>query len=241
MTGVWIALALAAFMAGLSKGGFGAVLVTLITPVMAFVMPVQEAVPLVLPLLIFADVFALYAYWNAWDNRLVRLMLPAAFIGIFIGTFLLSTLDENTLRILLGLFSLGFVVFKLLESRLPKYQPKNWHGWLAGGASALTSALANSGAPPFTAYMLLQNVTPRVFIGTTTLFFAVVNSSRIPFLIGEDLISWGNVTRVIWVAPLVPLGVWFGRMFIDRVNKRVFDTLMTALLAVAGLLLLFYR
>jgi uncharacterized membrane protein YfcA len=39
--------------------------------------------------------------------------------------------------------------------------------------------------------------------------------------------------------PLVPLGVWVGKRFGDRVNKRVFDRIIMVLLAISALLLIF--
>ena len=41
----------------------------------------QVAVVLVLPLLIFADGFALYYYWKQWDRHYISLMLHAGIAG----------------------------------------------------------------------------------------------------------------------------------------------------------------
>ena len=73
--------------------------------------------------------------------------------------------------------------FKIASDRLASlaYQPRKWHGYFAGWASGFGSTLANVGAPPFTAYLLLQpKMTPRRFVGTTTLFFAVMNLTKVP-------------------------------------------------------------
>ncbi|HLA43408.1 MAG TPA: hypothetical protein VJZ27_08245, partial [Aggregatilineales bacterium] len=59
-----IVILLAGLLVGLSKGGLGGpVPVTLTAPILSLIMPVSEAVALILPLLLFADIFALRFYW----------------------------------------------------------------------------------------------------------------------------------------------------------------------------------
>ncbi|NLX10741.1 MAG: sulfite exporter TauE/SafE family protein [Chloroflexi bacterium] len=225
---------------GLSKGGLGPVVVSTVTPLLSLVMPVPQAVATALPLLLIGDVFALRAYWGQWELHHVRLMLPAAVLGVLAGTFLLTSLPDDVLRPVLGLFTLLAVGYKLLSKRFAAahYHARPWHGYLAGAASGLGSALANLGAPPYTAYMLLQDVSPRLFIGTTTLFFAIVNLLKLPGLIAAGLIDLSALRDVILMLPLVLLGVHMGRRFIEWIDPAVFEWGMIALLVAASTLLL---
>lgn len=236
-----VVVALISLFIGLSKGGMGAALVLLATPLLSLVMPVQQAVSTVLPLLIIADALALWMYWKKWDIHYVRLLTPMAVVGVVIGTFLLANLPDLVLRRTLGLFTVAFIIYKLFGARLTSmnYTERPWHGWLAGGASGLGSALANSGAPPFTAYMLLQNVEPVIFVGTTTLFFAIVNLLKLPGLIIADILHWGDVLSVAWALPLLVAGVGIGRWLVPRMNRVVFEYVMLAVLGVAAVVLLF--
>lgn len=237
----YIVVALVGILIGLSKGGMGAVLVILVTPLLTLVMPTSDAVSLSLPLLIFADAFALYVYWNQWDMRYVRLMLPSAILGIVFGTLLLATLPDLTLRRLLGIFTLIFVAYRLLSERLLAihYQPQAWHGYAAGAASGLGSALANTGSPPFTAYMLLQGVSPEVFAATTTIFFAIVNALKLPAQIVAGLMHFDRLLATLWVLPLIVAGVWAGRWMIRRMNQPLFERMLLVLLALASVVLIF--
>lgn len=236
----YLIVSLTALLIGLSKGGMGAVLAVLVTPLLSMVMPVSAAISLALPLLIFADVFALWFYWKTWDLRYIRLMLPSAVGGIVVGTVLLASLDNLTLRHILGIFIVIFVIYKLLSSRLTQlnYHPRDWHGVLAGAASGLGSALANTGAPPFTVYMLLQDLSPRVFVGTTTLFFALINLIKLPGLLFAGLMNFQTMLDTIWVLPLIPLGVYIGRVLVNRMNKDVFEQFMLVVLVIASVVLL---
>lgn len=235
-----LTIALAALMVGLAKGGLGP-LGGLLAPLLSQVMPVQEAVGLTLPLLMIGDVFALRAYWKQWNTRYVRLLLPAAVVGIVLGVLLLKTLPDTTMRTILGIVTLITVAYKLASDSIKRlaYQPRDWHGTVAGGVGGFASALANAGGPPITAYMLLQKLEPTVFISTQVLFFAIINALKLPIFLSANVI---DLQRLLSIAPamlLIPVGVWLGYQVIKRMDRRLFDWFITATLLWAGLSLLF--
>jgi uncharacterized membrane protein YfcA len=108
-------------------------------------------------------------------------------------------------------------------------------GWLSG----FGSALANTGSPPYTAYMLLRKVEPLPFAGTATLFFAIINLLKMPGLVMGGIFDWPLFLSTLWAVPLIPLLVWAGRYLVLRIDPILFDRLMLALLAMASFILLF--
>jgi uncharacterized membrane protein YfcA len=166
-------------------------------------------------------------------------------LGLIVGTLLLALLatrpDDTMLRRTLGAFALIVVLYKLGSDRLRgiRYQPHNWHGYLAGGASGFGSALANAGAAPFTAYMLLQDFNPQMFIGTATLYFAIINLLKLPGVIYLGLLDFRQLLSILWSLPFIPLGVWIGRWLVERINPRTFEWSMLLLLLWMSIVLLF--
>lgn len=242
MSAIEIALiALVAGLIGLSKGGMGAILVVLTTPILSLAFPVKSAISITLPLLLIADGFALVAFWRTWDNGYIRQMLPAAVVGVALGSVVLILLPDLTLRRIMGLFTLAFVIYRLVQPRIARlaYSPRPWHGPLVGWLSGFGSALANTGSPPYTAYMLLRHVEPLPFAGTATLFFAIINLLKMPGLVLGGIFDWQLFLSTLWAVPIIPLLVWAGRVLVGRINPVVFDRLMLALLAMASFILLF--
>ena len=92
-----IVIALAAFLTGLSKGGLVGMMGVLITPMMALVMPMEEAIGLLLPILMLGDVFAVVAHWRRWDQSRIWILLVGALIGVTLGTFVITTLPSSLL------------------------------------------------------------------------------------------------------------------------------------------------
>lgn len=231
--------ALVALLIGLSKGGLGGpVPVSLTAPLLSLVIPVSQAVGTVVPLLIFADLFALYFYWQRWDLHYIRLMLPAAVVGVVLGTTLLATLPNEILRDVIGMITILAVAYRLASSRLRsiRYEPRAWHGVFAGWASGFGSSLANVGAPPFTAYMLLQpNMQPIPFIGTATLFFAVLNALKVPGFLATGTLDIQLLLEIAFVIPIIPFGVWLGRYIVIRMRPVLFERIMVTALFIMGI------
>lgn len=235
---LWIGLA--ALYVGLVKGGLGPVPGALLVPLLSTQMPVTEAVALTLPLLLVGDWFALPVYWRKWDSRTVRLTVPAGIAGVLIGVLLLSVLPDLALRRVLGAIALLAVAYKLGSDLLTSltYTARDWHGWAAGWGSGFMSALANAGAPPITAYLLLRGFSPVAFIATTVVFFLVMNLVKLPVFLAAGVLDTGQIVGMVWALPLIPAGVWLGKHFVERIDARKFEWFMLALLAWAGVSLL---
>lgn len=234
-------IALGTFLTGLSKGGLGGLLGALITPLLSLVMPIDQAIGMALPIFILGDLFALAAHWGNWDRRLNWLLLPGALIGITLGTYVLTSISPTALKRSLAVIIFLFISYKLFEQRIMgklAYRAQNWHGWLAGGIAGFTSTLAHAGGPPIIIYLLLQGVTPVVFVATSILFFSVTNWIKVPYYYQAGLLNFQALLGIIWLAPLVPLGVWVGRRLARRVDRLVFERIILVLLGITGIFLL---
>ncbi len=234
-------LGLAAFLIGLSKGGWGGMLGALITPMTALVLPPDRALGLLLPLLLFGDLFAVAAHWRRWDRGLVMVLIPGALLGVTVGTVMITTISPTALRRLLGLIVAGFVVYKLLEDRLIGrlgYTPRAWHTGAVGLLSGFASTLAHVGGPPVVAYLLLRRVAPAALVATTALFFMVLNIIKVPYYLYAQIIDVALLGRVVWILPLIPVGIWAGKWLVQRVQRAVFERALILLLAVSAALLL---
>lgn len=229
------------FIIGVAKGGLGGTLVVLATPLMSLVMPADQVIGLLLPILIVADLFAIYSHWLRWDMQIVWLLIPGSAVGTVVASFFIAAISPDTLRRGIGVIVMLFVIYKLLERQIlsANYMPHTWHGFVAGSIGGMTSTLAHTGAPPIAMYLLMQNISPRVFVATSALFFACLNWIKVPSYFYLGLFDFNQLWQVAWLLPLLPLSVWVGKLLATKVDKIIFDWIIVGLLAVTGLLLLF--
>jgi uncharacterized membrane protein YfcA len=239
---IMILFGLACFLAGFSKGGFGGALGFFITPMLALVMPLNLVVGIMLPVLIVADIFTLAAYWRKWDIRHIWILLGGALVGVTLATFILVNIPVELLKKLLAIIVLVFVAYRLLENRILvalTYQPRAWHGLLAGGVAGFSSALAHAGGPPITIFLLLQELEATIFVATSALFFALLNWIKVPYYLAAGLINFSFLFELIWLTPLIPVGVWTGKRLAGVISKRRFEQIVIVLLFFSALFLLF--
>jgi uncharacterized membrane protein YfcA len=237
----YIAMGLACTITGLSKGGLGGMMGTLVVPMLALVMPIDLAIGLMLPILLLGDVFTVAAHWRRWEARLIWSLLLGALVGVTAGTFFLISLPADLLRRGLGIIVLSFVIYRLFEQRILRglqYRTRRWHALLAGGLAGLTSTLAHAGGPLITIYLLLQGLAPPVFVATAALFFTALNWIKVPYYFYAGLFDFDLQLKLAWLMPLVPLGVWLGKRLVERIDRILFERIIIILLAISGLLFL---
>ena len=233
---VTLIIAFLGFMIGLAKGGFGG-FGALLTPILSLVLPVASAVGVLLPMLMVGDVFALRMYWQEWDTDLLKRMLPLGIVGALIGTFLLSSLPPNVLRIALGIFVLIVVAYRYASDRIKsmEYQPRPWHASLAGLLAGTASGMFNGGGPPFNSYLLLKKVSARPFIATGAIYFAVLNLIKVPGFLYTGVLDLPLLLSLWWVFPFIPIGIWVARRTLTRISPSAFERIITLLLIFSSL------
>ena len=234
-----VVIALLGFLIGFAKGGFGG-MGAILTPMLALVLPVASAVGVLLPMLMVGDVFAVYMYWKEWDLDLVRRMLPAGIAGALAGTFLLSSVSPDGLRIILVIFVLVSVAYKFLSDRIQaiRYEPRHWHAPAAGLLSGVASGMFNSGGPPFNSYLLLQKLQARPFIATTAIYFALLNLIKVPGFLYTGVLNVPLLFSLWWVFPFIPVGIWVARMTLTRLSATAFEWIIIVMLIFSSLWLL---
>jgi hypothetical protein len=119
-----------------------------------------------------------------------------------------------------------------------KYAPVGWHGWTAGSLSGFASAVSHAGGAPVSIYLLMQGLTPHVYVATSALFFAVLNWIKVPYYLFSNLINLQLLSQLVWILPCAPMGVWVGRWATDRLDKSTFDQIIIALLGVSAMILI---
>jgi hypothetical protein len=238
---VWVIIGLAAFLVGLGKGGLGGMVGALVTAMIALVLPPEKVIGLVLPLLIVGDLFAVVVHWGKWDRVIIVQLVPSAIVGVLVATYFLYQLSGEGLRLVLGIIVLVFVILKLSEGWLLNqfnYQPQRHHGWLTGVISGITSTLTHGGGPPVSIFLVLQSLKPEIFAATAAFFFFVLNWVKVPSYWAAGLFDWELVRSMLWVLPLVPLGVWVGKWSVKRIGRVYFEKVILLLLSISGGLLL---
>ncbi|WP_410965290.1 hypothetical protein, partial [Salmonella sp. SAL04286] len=80
------------------------------------------------------------------------------------------------------------------------------------------STVANAGGAIVSVYFLMEHLSPVGFMGTSALFFLLINSMKIPGFLLAGLLRPQVFLQILWALPLIPFGVWSGRWLVRRWN-----------------------
>lgn len=233
-----VIVAIAALLLGFSKAGVAGMLGPLVTVLLALVLPADDAIGLQLPMLIFADTFAIAAYWRRWEASLLPALLLSAVIGIVAGTWILSEISEVGLRRLIGVVVLLFVAAYLVRRRAIDMARRRRWAFAAGSTAGLSSTIAHTGGPPIVMYLIGSGLEPTRFVATAAVFFAIVNLAKVPGYLYADLFDAGLIVSTLWAWLMIPIGVFLGRRLVGRIDRVTFERVMLTLMAVGAVVLL---
>ena len=223
---------------GISKAGLG-IAGGIAVPILALVISPIQAAAIMLPILLVMDVVSVYIYRREWSREHMRIILPAGVLGTLIGWATFSFLDEHSLRILLGLISIGFVAQSWISKQPPDPTPRFKKGFFWGTISGLTSFVAHSGSPPLFVYLLPLRLPKAIHVGTTVIFFAVINAMKIVPYFTLGLIDATNMTTAAVLLPLIPIGIALGIWIQRKLSTIWFFRLAYSLLLCTGAKLLY--
>lgn len=226
---------------GISKAGFGSGLGILAVPLIALTIPAAQAAAIMLPILCVMDLAALWAYRGQWSRENMRTMLPGGMAGIVLGALTFRYVSEAGLKLMLGALAIGFLLqhWTSASSRLKKTMPSPAKGFFWSTLSGYTSTLAHAGGPPMSIYLLPQRMDKALMVGTTVVFFAIMNYVKlIPYtLLG--LFDGGNLATSAGLVPVGVFGIVCGVWLRKIIPEALFYRLCYGFLFVTGLKLLY--
>jgi uncharacterized membrane protein YfcA len=238
----WFVTAVAILLTGISKAGLGGALGGLAVPFMSMWISPRDAVAVVLPILVVMDMVGIRVWRGKAQRGELRHLIPAALLGIALGTLLFGVLSDRMVKLALGVIAIVFAADRLLRTGAPACRgdggvPRAF-AWACGASAGFTSTLAHAGGPPVMAYLLSRRLPKEAFVATSVFFFTAINLAMLPFYLGIGLFSRDTLLMSAMLVPLVPLGVWLGLHLLRRIPERPFFLFATWALALSGVKLL---
>lgn len=238
----YLAAVPAVLLYGIAKGGFAGGFGVVAVPVMALVVSPLQAAAILLPILCVMDLVTLWAYRGKWVWSELKLIVPASFIGIAMGTLLFSQMSPAIIRLLLGtiaiIFTLHYGIQKLRDAARPLENFGAGVGIIAAATSGFTSFIAHAGGPPLGMYLLRRGLNRTTFVATTAVFFTVVNYVKLVPYTWLGQFDSSNLMTSLVLSPLAPVGIGMGVWLHNRVSDRVFFRIAYTTLFIVGVKLM---
>lgn len=234
----WLIVLLCALLVGMAKTGLSGVGL-MVVPLLASVFGGRPSVGLLLPILVFADVFAVSYYNRHAEWKYILRLLPWALIGVGAGVLVGQVISDIVFNRLLAVVILTGIVLMILQDMRKKASiPDYW--WFAMGLGLLggfATMIGNAAGPIMALYLLSMRLPKNIYIGTGAWFFFIVNVFKVPFHVG----IWETITvqSLLFDVLMIPaialgalLGIWLVKFFPEKAYRLfiIATTLFSALL-----------
>lgn len=230
----WIVAALSAFLIGVSKAGVKG-MGMLAIPMMASTFGAKASTGLVLPMLMAADLFAVWYYHRHADRPSLMRFLPWAAIGVMAGVVFGARIPDMTFQRSMGAIILVSVIALAWWDRRKRkpVESKRWFPGVLGLTAGFSTMVGNLAGPFANLYFMGLQMPKNAFIGTAAWFYLIMNWFKLPFHIW----AWGTVNAeglplFLCTLPALILGLAVGvRLvgYIKDLHYRRFILFMTAL------------
>ncbi|MGB0506632.1 MAG: sulfite exporter TauE/SafE family protein [Pikeienuella sp.] len=232
-TATWAAAIFGVLLAGISKGGFGAGVGFLATPLIALTIPPSQALAIMLPILILMDVVNVKSYWRQWDSAAARPIIIYGALGIFCAALIFSFVDANMLRFALGLIAILFAISQWIGP--PRATSGPIIAAILGWTTGFISTIAHAGGPPVTMHLLGQKLDKLTYQATSVIIFWAINLMKVPAFMALGLVHANGLSTSLVLAPVAIIGVGLGVWAHKRVPAGPFFRIMTAALFFTGI------
>lgn len=256
MSLAWLVIFFAIALIGITKSGFGSGTGLMIVPMTALALDhirrdgSNDALGLLLPLLLLGDLIAVWQYRHLFSLNIVKHLLPGTLLGVIVGSIGLywfkqqQSLAAAFIKTEIGIESVLLVSLHWWRMRLARkheappelFRPTRGHNFVIGSICGASSTLAHAAGPIIALYLLPQGLDRQLFVGTCAIYFLLLNIAKIPGYIAAGEFHASLLRESAMLLPLLIGGALFGFW----VNRRMSDKLFARFVYIATFCLGWY-
>jgi uncharacterized membrane protein YfcA len=257
----WAAVIFSCICFGISKTGLNGISIVAV-PIFALVFGAKGSTGVVLPLLCFADLFAVIYYRRHAEWKYVWRLVPWALAGFALALLVDHFISSDRgFKILIGICVLASLIVMFWNdwrgkkaaakaagnsqtaADNPQTAPAStgapWYSALFGILGGFSTMIGNTAGPIMSVFLLSVRLPKESFVGTAAWFFLIVNYLKIAL----QTLVWHNISLKtlqfdLFMIPFVLIGIWLGVLFVKKVTDAQYRVAVYALTLASALLLL---
>ncbi len=238
-TTFWV-LAIVGLVTGISKfsiGGMGII----ILPILTIAFPGPEAVAILVPMYIATDIMAVSSYRSHISWKTLLHIIPIAFVGIIVGTYLLTRLDNDSFTTMLGglIISMLIVSIWLDISKSAVLQQPIIIQCISFFAGIITT-IANAAGSLISLLLLEQKLSKESYVSTRAWIFMIINVLKLLMLMSIGLMNIEIAKHSLVAFLPLTIGAIIGYYLLKKLNLNQFKWLIRIIAMIAAIKLLIF-
>jgi uncharacterized membrane protein YfcA len=219
----------AGFIQGLTSFGFALISM----PFLARIIPLQEAVPIVVLLSLCTNIVVLMNSRKHVDIKKIWILIISSLIAAPLGTYLLIYLNANLLKVFTGILIITFSVILLIGKSYPVRNEKIAFVPVGIMSGLLNGSISMSG-PPVALFLSNQSVSKDKFRANLTAYAIILNIITICTYIYSGLLTQEVIKFTTWFVPRRFVGVFRGTKAIKKLDDGLFRKLALSIIIISG-------
>ncbi|MGQ1785527.1 MULTISPECIES: sulfite exporter TauE/SafE family protein [unclassified Saccharicrinis] len=239
---IWGITAFCALVSGMSKSGLkGFAMINI--PILANLYGGMASVGILLPFLIFGDVFAVIYYRRSAEWKYIKKLFPWALCGVVLATFFGKYINDEQFRISIGIaiiICLALIVYKDISGGKEIITDKKWFSSSLGLSGGFATMIGNAAGPIFNLYLMSMRMPKNAFIGTGAIFYLILNTIKLPIhFFYWDSISMKTLQLNFVLLPILLIGAFTGKLIVKHIPEKAYRYFVIGVISVSAVLLFF--
>jgi uncharacterized membrane protein YfcA len=234
---IWLAVLVLGLVSGTLSGivGFGASI--MLMPVLVLTVGPHEAVPIMAIASLLANLARVLVWWREVDWRANAYYCATAVPFAALGARTLLVLNPHIVEAVLGVVFILMIPARrwLLAQGM---RVKAWHLTLVGAGIGYITGMVAATGPINTPFFLAYGLVKGAFLATEALGSMAIGITKALVFRSFDALPLATIGRGLIVGASLMVGSWLAKGFVLSLDASRFRLLMDAMLAVAGLVLL---
>lgn len=237
MSAFFIVGSIAALIAGAAQSSIGFGLSMIMAPCIMLVLPPLTVVPTILLVDVLNCVLVTIRYRRHVHIHMVIPLAIGGIIGFAAGIQVLTRVDQNIMRLLVGGLVLTFTAVLWSGWRKP-VREMPWITLPIGMASGFAGGTTTMSGPPIVLFMANQGHAPDLSRANMIAYFALIEIYGIANLWWAGALNREVVTNAAILIPAMLLGTALGFLLGPRIPEKTFKNLIFLLLFIIGTVLI---
>lgn len=227
----FLIILLSSVIQGITSFGFSLVAL----PLLGMFLPLKIVVPMLVLYSLVLNIIILYHIRHHINIKQIAILVIFGIIGTPVGAHLLQIMDENTLKVIIGVLvtitaMINLYGFKIkVKNQRLSYIPVGFMSGILNGSVSL-------GGPPLVLFLTNQGVEKQRFRANLTSYFLILNIFTIPTYFLGGLITGEVVNYTLYVLPALIIGAFLGVKLGNKVDEHIFRRFTLGLIIATGLL-----
>ncbi|MTI66221.1 MAG: sulfite exporter TauE/SafE family protein [Firmicutes bacterium] len=231
-TGIVIIL-ISGLIQGMTSFGFS----LLALPLLGLILPIKIVVPILVIYSLVINAIIIYKIREDVHLGRIKYLIIAGIISTPLGTYLLLILNENTLKVVIGII-ISISAISMLKGYKINIESKreNISYIPVGLISGILNGSVSLSGPPVILFLANQGVKKQIFRANLTSYFLILNIITIPTYFFGGLITKDVINHTIILFPALIIGVLLGIKLGNKVDEKIFKKLTLILVISMGIL-----